>query len=317
MNTTYLPEGARLSRAENKAYLASPQGLERAMNSGAIIEGIVTLCDSRLCLHVDLKCAEGIIEEDEAVFCREGEVRKDIAIITRVGKPVCFKILRFELDDGETVAILSRRAAQSECASLFLSRLMPGDIIPARVTHLENYGAFVDIGCGISSLLSIDCISVSRITHPRDRLTCGMYIHVAVKSIDTSLGRIFVTQKELLGTWEQNAARFEAGQTVMGRVRSIESYGIFVELTPNLSGLAELRGSAGSPVRSAVGDLAAVYIKSIIPERMKVKLVIIDSHPEPEIPEQPKYLIDVNTVRHLDYWEYSPACSTRLIETVF
>ena len=297
--------------------LASHASLERARANGQILEATALLCDSSMRLHVDLGCMRGYMEKEEAVWCRPGESVKDIAVITRVGKPVCFKILRFEIDDGEPVAILSRRAAQSECATLFLSRLRPGDVIPARVTHLENYGAFVDIGCGISSLLSIDCISVSRITHPRDRLSCGMYIHVAVKSIDTSLGRIFVTQKELLGTWEENAARFEPGQTVMGRVRSIESYGIFVELTPNLSGLAELRGSAGAPVRSAVGDLAAVYIKSIIPERMKVKLVIIDSHPQPEIPEVPKYFVDVNAVKHMDDWEYSPACSTRLIETIF
>lgn len=317
MNNTYKPEGMLAASPENRGALSSPAMLERARATGQILEATALLCDSRMRLHVDLGCMRGYIEKEEAVWCRPGESVKDIAVITRVGKPVCFKILRFEQDDGETVAILSRRAAQSECATEFLSTLMPGDIIPARVTHLENYGAFVDVGCGISSLLSIDCISVSRITHPRDRLACGMYIFVAVKSIDTSLGRIFVTQKELLGTWEQNAARFEPGQTVMGRVRSIESYGIFVELTPNLSGLAELRGSAGAPVRSAVGDLAAVYIKSMIPERMKVKLVIIDSHPEPEIPEQPKYYVDTDSVKHMDYWEYSPACSSRLIETIF
>ena len=317
MTNTYRPEGMLSSTEENIEALSSPAALERAMRLGQILEAKALLCDSRMRLHVDLGCMRGFIEREEAVWCRPGESVKDIAVITRVGKPVAFKILRFDEENGERVAILSRRAAQSECAAAFLARLVPGDIIPARVTHLENYGAFVDVGCGISSLLSIDCISVSRISHPRDRLTCGMYIYVAVKSIDTMLKRIFVTQKELLGTWEENASRFEAGQTVMGRVRSIESYGIFVELTPNLSGLAELRGNSGAPVKSAVGDLAAVYIKSILPERMKVKLVIIDSHSEPEKPALPRYYIDVNKVKHLDYWEYSPTCSTRLVETVF
>ena len=317
MTNTYKPEGLLGATPENIEALASPAALERAMRTGQILEATALLCDSAMRLHVNLGCMRGYIEREEAVWCRPGESVKDIAVITRVGKSVCFKVIGFGEENGERVAYLSRRAAQSECASAHLARLMPGDIVQARVTHLESYGAFVDIGCGISSLLSIDCISVSRISHPRDRLTCGMYIYVAVKSIDTALKRIFVTQKELLGTWEENASRFEAGQTVMGRVRSIESYGIFVELTPNLSGLAELRGNSGNPVRSAVGDLAAVYIKSILPERMKVKLVIIDSHAEPEIPEKPRYFIDFNKVHHLDYWEYSPTTSTRLIETVF
>ena len=317
MTDTYKPEGMIGCTPENKEALASPEALERAGRSGRILEAPVLLCDSRMRLHVDLGCMRGIIEREEAVWCRPGEGIKDIAIITRVGKPVAFKVLRFGEENGERVAFLSRRAAQEECATAFLRGLLPGDVIPARVTHLENYGAFVDVGCGIASLLSIDCISVSRISHPRERLACGMPILVAVKSIDTELKRIFVTMKELLGTWEENAARFEPGQTVTGRVRSIESYGVFIELAPNLAGLAELRGGTGVPVRTAVGDLAAVYIKSILPERMKIKLVIIDSRAEAEFPEPPKYFIDPHKTPHISYWEYSPACSTRLVETVF
>lgn len=313
----YLPEGCLSATPENRAALSSPEELYRAMETGQILEAPALLCDNSMRLHVDLGCMRGVMEREEAVWCRPGEHAKDIAVITRVGKPVAFKILRIGKEEGEPVAVLSRRAAQKECAEAFFSSLSPGDLLPAKVTHLETYGAFVDIGCGISSLLSIDCISVSRISHPRDRLSVGMNLAVAVKSVDTELCRIFVTLKELLGTWEENAARFAPGQTVTGRVRSIESYGVFVELTPNLAGLAELRNNAGQPVRTAVGDLAAVYIKSILPERMKVKLVIVDSAPSPEFPIPPKYFVDIGTTEHLTYWKYSPAACARLIETVF
>ena len=313
----YLPEGCLWKTPENRAALSSREELTRAMETGRILEAPALLCDNRMRLHVELGCMRGIMEREEAVWCRPGEHVKDIAVITRVGKPVAFKILRIGEEEGEPVAYLSRRAAQSDCAEAFFRTLSPGDLLPAKVTHLETYGAFVDIGCGLSSLLSIDCISVSRISHPRDRLSVGMNLAVAVKSVDTELYRIFVTLKELLGTWEENAVRFEAGQTVTGRVRSIEPYGIFVELAPNLAGLAELRNNAGQPVRTAVGDLAAVYIKSILPERMKVKLVIVDSAASPEFPEVPKYFIDTKITEHITYWKYSPAASARLIETVF
>ncbi|MBQ8340797.1 MAG: 30S ribosomal protein S1 [Clostridia bacterium] len=314
---TYRPEGMLGATKENREALASIEGLERACRTGQILEAPVLLCDNRMRLHVDLGCMRGIIEREEAVWCRPGEEIKDIAIITRVGKPVTFKVLGFRDVGGERYALLSRREAQRECASAYFSQLRTGDILTAKVTHLENYGAFVDVGCGIASLLSIDCISVSRISHPAERLACGMQIHVAVKHIDHELGRIFVTLKELLGTWEENAALFEAGQTVTGRVRSIESYGIFVELAPNLAGLAELRCSTGAPIRASVGDLAAVYIKSILPERMKVKLVIIDAHPEAEYPEAPRYFVDTDSVCHMDRWRYSPEGCGKCIETVF
>jgi small subunit ribosomal protein S1 len=123
--------------------------------------------------------------------------------------------------------------------------------------------------------------------------------------------------KELLGTWEQNAARFEAGQTVTGRVRSIESYGIFVELTPNLAGLAELRDGNERELLSRVGQSAAVYIKSIVPERMKIKLAIIDAYCTAPTTRTLTYYIDPQATPHLSRWCYSPANAHRVIETVF
>jgi len=318
MENRYLPEGMLTSTKENKEALSSRAELEAAMRRGQILEAPALLCDADMRLHVDLGCATGVIEREEAAACRPGEEIKDIAIITRVGKPVAFKIISLTEDDyGNVIAKLSRRAAQEECAAAFLSTLIPGDLITAKVTHLENYGAFVDIGCGISSLLSIDCISVSRITHPRDRLRCGMYLTVAIKSIDRYTRRIFVTLKELLGTWQENADAFRAGQTVVGLVRSIESYGIFIELAPNLAGLAELRTDEKGAATVTVGDTATVFIKSILPERMKVKLVIIDSYAAETPPAPLKYYISPRGTTHIDRWQYSPDCSRRLVETVF
>lgn len=317
MDSIYQPEGARIHSPENREYLASTAGLERAMREGAIVEGVVTLCDSRLCLHVDLGCAEGIIEAEDALYCREGERRKDIAIISRVGKPIAARILAIEHSGERVVARLSRRLAQQSCLAHLLSTLRAGDVIPARVTHLEPFGAFLDIGCGVSSLLSVDCISVSRIAHPRDRLRCGMELLVAVRSIDRESGRIYATLRELLGTWEENAAAFEAGQTVTGVIRSVESYGVFVELAPNLAGLAEVRDGSADDLRQRIGHRAAVYIKSIVPERMKIKLIIIDVCEPALAPSEPTYYINPYTTTHITHWRYSPIGAKKLVETIF
>ncbi len=317
MNYIYSPEGCKINTAENNEYLASLQGLERAMSIGAVIEGIVTLCDSRLRLHVDLHCAEGIIEADEALYCHQGEERKDIAIITRVGKPVAVRILSIDLRNGRPMVRLSRRLAQQECYKHHLSALREGDLIYAKVTHLEPFGAFLDIGCGVSSLLSVDCISVSRIAHPKDRLTCGMTLPVVIKSLDRDSGRIYVTLRELLGTWEENVASFETGQTVTGIIRSVESYGVFIELAPNLAGLAEIKEEAAKELKGKIGQSAAVYIKSIVPDRMKIKLVLIDTCCESITPSPLSFFIHPRDTAHLSHWRYSPACSRKVVETVF
>ena len=314
----YRPEGALLESAQNREYLSSLAGLERAMNRGAIVEGIATLCDEEMRLHVDLHCARGIIDADETVVCRTGESKKDIAVITRVGKPVACKILSIECRDGIPLVKLSRRAAQAECIKYYMEHLRAGDILMARVTHLEPFGAFVDIGCGVPSLLSVDCISVSRISHPRDRLACGMTIPVVVKCVNRESERIYVTLRELLGTWEENAAAFDAGQTVTGIVRSIENYGVFVELAPNLAGLAEVGEEESAILRSKIGQSVAVYIKSILPERMKVKLVLIDACCSVPAPRTPlRFFVDANETKHITRWRYSPSRAPRVIETVF
>ena len=318
MEYGFVPEGGILESTENRAHLASLADLERAMNAGVRVEGIAVRCDEDLCLHVDLGGFHGIIEPCEAVWCRAGEERKDIAILTRVGKPVTCKILSIEHRNGEPILRLSRRAAQEECIEYYLHNLHSGDILESRVTHLEPFGAFVDIGCGVPSLLSVDAISVSRIAHPKERLTCGMQLPVAVKCVQRESERIYVTLRELLGTWEENARSFRAGQTVTGIVRSVESYGVFVELTPNLAGLAEVRAEEAEYLRERIGQSVAVYVKSICTERMKIKLVLIDPFCVEATPRTPlRYFVDTKDVRHISHWRYSPDACRRVIETNF
>ena len=163
--------------------------------------------------------------------------------------------------DGRTAAMLSRAQAQKRCFEDRVSRLVPGDIIPVRVTHLESFGAFVDIGCGLVALMTVDTLSVSRISHPRERVAVGEKLWAAVRDVGDNGSRIYMSLRELLGTWEENAALFSPAQTVTGTVRSVEEYGVFVELMPNLCGLAELRDGA------APGKHCAVYIQKYYPRK--------------------------------------------------
>ena len=303
----FYPEGHLIDRAENKAAMLNAAALSDAMRDARILEARSMICDNEHNLIVDLKCMRGIIPREEgALGIREGTVR-DIAIISRVNKPVCFIVTDFIRDAyGRITAVLSRRKAQERCMEQYISHLVRGDVIDVRITHLEPFGAFADIGCGIVSLLPIDAISVYRIDHPRERLTVGMDIRAVIRAKDEN--RITLSHKELLGTWKQNAERFRVGETVAGIVRSVESYGIFIELTPNLAGLAELKENVQP------GQQASVFIKSILPNRMKVKLVIVECFDYAYKPEPPVYFFDGD---HMDKFIYSPPESEKHIETIF
>ena len=303
----YFPEGTLIGKDENEKYLSSASMLQTAKTLGIILEATVVMCDSNHNLIVNLGCMRGKIpREMGAIGIKDGTTR-DIALISRVGKPVSFIVADFSFDEnGTEYAVLSRCAAQEMCMEYILHNIKPGDVIDATVTHLENFGAFCDIGCGNIALLPIDAISVSRISHPKDRFVVGDTIKAVVKKIDSD-NKITLSHKELLGTWNENVSRFCQGQTVSGVVRSIENYGIFVELAPNLAGLAEPKENV------TVGQCASVYIKSIIPEKMKIKLIIIDSF-DAQCDFCYEYFYSKD---HIDNFTYSPIECNKQITTYF
>mgnify|MGYP000408853894 FL=1 len=302
----YLPEGFRLHTPENR-WVNTPAAMDQAAEEEQILEGIVTRCDCAHNLVVDCNGITGLIPRSEAALGLSSGRTREIALLSRVGKPVCFQVI----GEGGGQYLFSRAKVQQKALNYLMENLLPGDVICARVTHLEPFGAFVDIGCGLTSLVGIEHISVSRIAHPAERFYPGQWIHVAVRGVDPSMGRVHLTHRELLGTWLENAQRFSPGETVSGVVRGNEDYGVFVELSPNLSGLAERKEGVSS------GDGVSVYIKSILPEKMKVKLILID-----KLEKAPSTLIRPEdyqiTQGRLQHFLYSPPGKEgRLTETVF
>lgn len=302
--TGFHPEGHSESDFRRKYTLKE---ITVAEQTGEILEAVAYMCDGDHNLLVDLGCMKGVIPRSEgAIGIAEG-ITRDIALISRVGKTVCFTVEELSSDGGGgTVALLSRKKAQLRCREEFLSGLASGDVINAKITHLESFGAFCDVGCGNVALMPIDAISVSRISHPSDRFSVGEEIRAIIKSVDRA-GRITLSHKELLGTWEENAAQISQGETVSGVVRSVEDYGIFVELAPNLAGLAEPKDGV------KVGQGAGVYIKSILPDKMKVKLIIIDTFDSPPVKRNEYFFKG----EHIDRFIYSPENASKYIETVF
>ena len=130
--TEFLPEGRRLASKENTAALQSAKTLMQAVVTGAILEAPCTVCDAEHNMHVDLGCMKGIIPRSEGAVGIESGATRDIALISRVGKPVCFKITGIDETGSEPLAILSRKAAQEEAEKC------KGLTDNSRVTALEE-----------------------------------------------------------------------------------------------------------------------------------------------------------------------------------
>ena len=281
------------------------ESLLESYEKGTVLYAKALVYDRGKGLKFNLGGYEAFMPNEE-VYISFDNSTKEAAVATRVNKIVCFVITDIRKYGSEYIFEISRKKAQQIAYDNYISKLVPGQIIPCCVTHIDRFGVFCDIGYGISALLPIDFISVSRIQNPSDRFHVGQNIYACIKSCDAG-GRIVLTHKELLGTWLENAAYFKSGTSTTGIVRSIEDYGVFIELSPNLAGLAE------SCEGLNVGDVVNIYIKSILPDKMKIKLVVISKLNETFYPEI-KYFKSEGILK---YWKYSTENCTKLIETNF
>ena len=157
-----------------------------------------------------------------------------------------------------------------------VSKLIPieninkGEIVKGTVRNIQPYGAFIRTDDGVDGLLYIEDISVARIKTPAERLKVGQKIDVVIKDIDKQENRVYFSYKEMLGTWEDNIKDIQEKTIVQGIVRETEKdkRGIFIEIKPNLIGMAEYKEGL------QYGQKVDVYVKKIVKEKKKIKLII-------------------------------------------
>lgn len=146
------------------------------------------------------------------------------------------------------------------------------EVIEGRVKVIKPYGAFIELSNGTTGLLPIENICVSRIRSPYDCIQVGEKIKVRIQSLDEKKKRVLLTHKELLGTWEDNVKTVKEGSQMVAVVREKEQKknGVFIELKPNLVGMAEYDENLH------YGEQVKVYIKKIDAQKKKIKVAVVD-----------------------------------------
>lgn len=243
--------------------------LQNAIQTQEILEAKVVKCDENFNLHVQFADNKiGIINKDEVELISNSVNFKENISTSKVNRYVQFKVKGI---DEANHYVLSRKDVEKDAINWIKNEVQEGTVLKGIVKSIQPYGAFVEIGGGIVGLLHIEDMSVARIKSPKERLRIGQKINIMVKSIDKEQEKIILTYKELLGTWEENVKGIVEGTTVTGKAREVEKSknGIFIELKPNLVGLAEYKEGI------EYGQNVNVYIKKIIPEKKKIKLIIV------------------------------------------
>ncbi|MBI4881523.1 MAG: S1 RNA-binding domain-containing protein [Planctomycetes bacterium] len=178
--------------------------------------------------------------------------------------------------------VLSRRAVlqreRREQRERTLLTLAAGQVVRGRVEKIEPFGAFVDIGGGVTGLLHVSNISHKRVADPASVLCVGQEIEVQVLEVKEGGKRIGLGMKQLeADPWDTARERIRAGQVVRGRVARLAEFGAFVELEGAIEGLlhrSQLAPERVNRVEDAVkvGDEITVRVQAIDAENRRISL---------------------------------------------
>nr|MCU0868704.1 30S ribosomal protein S1 [Burkholderiales bacterium] len=262
----------RLSRDKAKR-LAAWTDLESALDSGALVQGLVT---------GKVKGGLTVMINGIRAFLPGSlvDTRPVKDTTPYEGKQFEFKVIK--LDRKRNNVVVSRRAvveaSQGEERAKLLETLTEGAIVKGVVKNITDYGAFVDLG-GIDGLLHITDLAWRRVKHPTEVLAVGDEVTAKVLKFDQEKNRVSLGLKQLgEDPWVGLGRRYPQGTRLFGRVTNLTDYGAFVEIESGIEGLvhvSEMDWTNKNVHPSKVvqlGDEVEVMILEIDEDRRRISL---------------------------------------------
>ena len=205
----------------------------------------------------------------------------------KMGERLLLKVL--EVEQNRRRLILSAKAAHKEHRHRTLEELEVGSVVEGRVANIVKYGAFVDLGGGVSGLLHVSEMAWHRVDHPAEVLNVGDEIEVQIQEVDVERERVSLSRKAVLpNPWDTVEDRYNIGDLVEGRVTNVEDFGAFVEVQSGVVGLvhvSEIDVFGPAKITDVIheGDIVLVRIIDMEPGEERLSLSLRRVTPEEQI----------------------------------
>lgn len=190
-----------------------------------------------------------------------------------VGQRLEFRVL--EADPARDRLVLSRRALlmkeQRRRAQALLAGLKAGERRTGTVVSLADYGAFVELGDGLSGLVHLSELSWSRVRRPADVVSVGDEVEVEVIDVKAKKRRVSLSIRRLV---PDPMAEIEVDHIYTGPVTRLVDFGAFVAVN-GVEGLVHLSELAEHRVNSAAEIVAQgqeVWVKVLSVDRRRRRL---------------------------------------------
>ena len=256
--------------------------LLKNLAEGQVVKGIVkNLTDYGA--FVDLGGVDGLLHITDMAWKRVKHPNE----IVKVGDEIDVRILKFDRDRNR-VSLGMKQLGEDPWADI--ARRYPVDTrLSGKVTNIADYGCFVEIEDGVEGLVHVSEMDwTNKNIHPSKVVQLGDEVEVVVLDIDEERRRISLGIKQCQSNpWEDFATRYNKGDRISGKIKSITDFGIFIGLEGNIDGLVHASDISWNESeeealrRFKKGDEVETTILVIDAERERISLGIKQLESDP------------------------------------
>ena len=173
-----------------------------------------------------------------------------------------------DLSRRDNKLILSEKAAKREDTESKVAKMKVDDEVEGIATGVVDFGIFVNVG-GVEGLVHISEIAWDRVDNPSSYVKVGDKVKAKIIAIDRD--KLSLSMKKLMpDPWIEDAAKYQVGNEVEGKITRITPFGAFVQVTPAIEALVHISELSDSHVEDP-----ASLVK--LGETKKFRIIAIDS----------------------------------------
>ncbi|GAB5047445.1 30S ribosomal protein S1 [Thermodesulfovibrio sp. TK110] len=276
-----------------KAYLQEEREklkkeISEKIKEGLKIKGIVKNI-TNYGVFVDLGGMDGFLHISDISWSKV----KHPSQFFEIGKEYEFIVLKVE---SETERItLGYKQKKPDPWENIDKKYLSGMKVRGKVTRIEDFGIFVELEEGVEGLIHVSELDWTSPKHPTYYAEVDEWINVKVLDIDKENRRISLSLKQLKPKpWEVVAKKYKVGDRIIGRVKTITDFGVFVRLPEGVDGLIHISDISWTkhvdhPSQFfKKGQKVEAVILHLEPEKEKLSLGIKQLTEDPWIKEIPE-----------------------------
>jgi len=285
-------------------YSAEREQLLESLQEGQEVTGIVkNLTDYGAFL--DLGGIDGLLHITDMAWKRV----KHPSEVVEVGQEMKVKVLKFDRERNR-VSLGLKQLGDDPWADL-VRRYPENTRIFGKVTNIADYGCFVEIEEGVEGLVHVSEMDwTNRNVNPNKVVALGDEVEVMILDIDEERRRISLGVKQCKqNPWDEFSQNFNKNDRVIGKVKSITDFGIFIGLEGGIDGLIHLsdlswNDTGEDAVRNfQKGQEIEAIVLAVDPERERISLGVKQLEQDPFgqfVADNPKGSIIKGTITEVD-----------------